>query len=101
MDWAISSSSFDVAVHELRWRSAGAQQLSHALHGLPHVLEERLVTGAEVVLSGFAVRRGCEAVLRATAVAGEAHVTVQAELCQRVTLVLAELSLRRKSHQFE
>src|SRR5271165_1964891 len=88
-----------VDIHELRGRAADCEQLGHGAHRLLHVVEEELVAGAQVVLAALTVWRGGEAVLRAAAVAREAHVAVEAVLGQRVALVLTELDLFRGGYE--
>ena len=77
--------------------SAGARSSAsssgHRSHRLVHVMEEALEGGAEVVEARFAVGGGGEAVLRAAAVAGEAHVAFAAVARERVALVQPELLL--------
>ena len=53
------------------------------------------------MLARLAVRGGGEAVLRAAAVAGEAHGAIQAEAGQGVAFVLAELLLLRRCDELE
>jgi hypothetical protein len=65
------------------------------------VVEEVLIARAEVVEPRLALRCRDEAVLRATAVAGEADVAVEAVLRQRLALVESELPLLRRAHQLE
>lgn len=61
--------------HDLRWGAAAAKQTSHVAHSAVDVMEEAAVTGAQVVQTFFlAVRRLNEAVARAFALAGEAHI---------------------------
>jgi hypothetical protein len=57
------------------------------------VVEEELVTRAQVVETAFAVGRVLEPVLGAAAMAGEAEVTLAAVARKRVSLVEAELPL--------
>ena len=73
-------------------RSCG-EQVGHRSHRLLDVVEEELEGRAQVVEAGLAVGGGDEAVLRAAAVAGEAHVAFAAVARQRVALVQAELPL--------
>src|SRR5213078_478549 len=81
---------------DVRRRAIGGEQPCHRPHRPVDVVEKRLVAGAEVVEAGVAVGRLDEAVLRAAAVAGEAHVALEAEPRQRVALVEPEPLLLRR-----
>ena len=61
-----------------RWRAVLGEQCRHQSHRPADVVEEQFEAGAEIVEAGVAVGRGREAVLRTSAVAGEAHIAVQA-----------------------
>ena len=63
------------------------------------MVEEALVGGAEVVEPGLPVRSPDEAVLRALAVAGKAHLAAPAVTRQGVALVTAELPLEVRVDQ--
>ena len=65
------------------------------------MVEEGLVARAQVVEAWLPVRGVDEPVLGAAAVAGEAHVALQAEAGKRVSLVEAEPALPLRADQLE
>ena len=90
-----------VLSHDLGRRSPTPQQITHRSHRPVDVVEERLEAWTQVVQAGFPVRRRDEAVLRATAVAGEADVALEAVPRQGVALVEPELPLLRGRDELE
>src|SRR6266568_8587426 len=82
-----------VGGHQLGGCLARAQERGHLLHRGGGVVEEGLVSGAQVVLARLAVGRGGEPVFRAAAVAYGADVAVQAVLSEGVALALPEFLL--------
>ena len=66
---------------------------SHELHVGIDVFEEQLVAGTQIIEPPLTVRRSCESVLRAFAVAGEPHFALPAIARQGVALVLSEPAL--------
>ncbi len=65
-------------VHNLIRIAAAAQQISHDAHGAIDVIEKLLVSGAQVVQPGLAIRRLDEAIRGTAAVAGKAHLAFPA-----------------------
>lgn len=64
--------------HHVGWRTIRGQFGSHESHVQIHVVEEPLVSGAEVIQSRFSVGRSGESVLRALSITDKAHVTLAA-----------------------
>jgi len=77
------------------------EQVSHEPHGEIDVVEEILVPGTEVVEPRLAIGGGEEAILGASSMTGEAHITVLAVERQRVALIGPELALLRRGHQLQ
>src|SRR5664279_5410980 len=74
---------------------APSDQVGHPAHGQVDMPEEQLVSVAEVVQAGLAVGSADEPVLRASPVAGEAHIAGLAVVGQRVQLRRPERALLR------
>jgi hypothetical protein len=92
--WRLQSGFFgEKCLHHLGWSAISTQQFGHDLHWPVHMVEESLVSGAEVVQTRVAVGRLDEPVLRAFAVTRKAHVTLAAIAGQRVALVVPKFSL--------
>src|SRR5208283_5783906 len=87
--------------HHLSRRAAALQELPHHAHQRAAVSEEAFEPGAKVVMTRLAVLRQSEAILRAAAVAKEAHLAVAALLRQRIALVVAELPHLRRSDEVD
>ena len=87
--------------HYLLCFMVAPDQASHEFHRKINMVEEQLETGTQVIKPRIAVGGHEEAVLRALAVAGKAHVAFAAEIRQRVALVQAELQLLRRSEHLE
>jgi hypothetical protein len=66
------------------WRAFLVEQLGHFAHRAVDMVEELFVAGAQVVEPVLAVGSADEPVTGAAAVAGEAHLAVEAVLRQRV-----------------
>jgi hypothetical protein len=81
-----------VPADDLGGRAPARKQPRHLVHRLGDVGEEALQARAQVVEPGLAVWCGGEAVLRAAAVAGEAHVAVAAVGGRRVRVLGASRS---------
>lgn len=88
-------------VHDLIRVAPAAQQVGHQLHRVVDVVEEQLVSGAQVVQSWLAIGRVDEAVAWAFAITGEQHFTITAVLGQAVELVLAEFTLLVRANQLD
>ena len=80
-------------VHHLIGVTTPAQQFCHQAHWVVYVIEEQLVSGAQVVQPRLAIRRVDEAVARAFPITGEQHFALAAVLGQGVEFVLAEFTL--------
>ncbi len=91
----------DIPRHQFRRGATGFQQRCHVRHGRGDVVEEGLVATAQVVEPTLAVRGAGETVLRATAVTGEPHITVQAVLRKGFPLVSSERLLLGKHDQVD
>ena len=82
------------------WAAAAlAQRAGHAVQGGPGRTEEVPIGGAKVVESGFSIGCRREAVLGASAVAGEEKFALAAPAWQQVPLVLTELPLLWRARQ--
>src|SRR5262249_20494449 len=87
-----------VARHQVGSRPARAEQAGHRPHRLADMVEEILITRAQIMQPWFAVGRGREPVLRAAAVAREPDIALQAVPGQRGPLCLPELLLLGKDN---
>jgi carboxyl-terminal processing protease len=74
------SEHLSLPAHDLGRRPVLQQQVGHEAHRLVDVVEKQLEAGTQVVQSGLAGRRLGEAVARAFAMAGKAHVALAAVL---------------------
>jgi hypothetical protein len=79
--------------HDFSRSALLAQQVGHHIHRLSNVVEEFLVTGAQVIKARLAGRGVDKPVSGTAAVAGKAHFAVQAILGQRILFILAKLAL--------
>ena len=80
--------------HYFRWCPAVPKKLGHNLHRSVYVLEEGLVSGAQVIQSRPAIGSFHKPILRALAVTGEAHFATAAILGQDVSFCVAKCILR-------
>ena len=88
-------------VHDLIRVTTAAQQFSHQSHRAVDVVEEQLVSGAQVVQPRLAIWGMDEAVARAFAITGEQHFALAAVLGQAVELVLSEFTLLVRRNQLD
>src|SRR5271154_2037280 len=79
--------------HHIGRRSALLEQLCHRLHRWPRVGEEQFQASTEVVLTGLAVARECEPVLRTATIAKRPYLATLALRSERIALVISELAL--------
>ena len=82
-----------IGIHDLGGGAVLGEQRGHRSHRLVDVMKEAFEGGAEVIEARFAVGGAGEAVLGASAVAGEADVAFAAVARERVALVPTELLL--------
>src|SRR5262249_32972077 len=80
-------------LHDVGRRASVLELGRHEPHVRIDVVKERLVARTQVIQAIFAVRRACEPMLRALAVAGEAHLAFTAVARKRSLLGLAEIAL--------
>ena len=79
--------------HDLGWRPASAQEISHDPHGLVDMREERFVPRTQVVQPVFTVGCRDKAVFRTLSMTHKPHVALVAVARERIVLGKAKRAL--------
>ena len=87
--------------NDVRGRTLRTDQVSHQAHRTVDMVEEGLVSGAEIVETLRAVRGGDEPVLWALAVAGEADIAIKTIPRKASALLLSEEPLLSRGDELD